>query len=648
VSNASLRLAFLWASQSARVLADWCLRLFVVLELARAGEKQLNSSWYLATAVYTAPFILFAPVNGALCNALCRRRVLAGSAAFCLAALALTTAFGGWWLLGLLLVGVGMAVYSPTRYALLPAAADDTGLPLTRVTGWVEMGAAAGIVAGALLGWSLHDLSWADVFAGLGTGGVEWSVPPAVALALFASAFALLTALPVRFAADPTRREAPLRAVAGFFRDARCIWASRRARGSLVGLSLFLALVASGSGALVNYTLDPRFAAGQGALPRAMVLVAAGAAAGSWLAGRQSALHRGLGLVPISATMLLAALAWAVLGGDVTWACFFIGLTTGTANVPLRAYYQDAVPADARGNGMAGLNTAIFVATTLLALAMFLLTATGLVGGAPAQMALLAVLAAAFALASWRLLLRESVEQVAELILWPMYRVRTRGPGAGRFPKAGPVVVIANHAAWLDPCWLMKALPRPLTPMMLSTFYDLPGWRWLLSRVFGVIRVASSNYRYEAPELNDAVKALDRGECLLMFPEAWLARRPDRLHRFGQGVWRILRARPQTPVVCCWIEGGWGTFTSHAGGPPLHNKWPDFWRRIDVGVSAPVLLDPALLEDGLATRRHLMELCADARRHVGREPLPLAEPLAPQASDCAGENASAAATHPIH
>ena len=60
-----------------------------------------------------------------------------------------------------------------------------------------------------------------------------------------------------------------------------------------------------------------------------------------------------------------------------------------------------------------------------------------------------------------------------------------RGPGAALFPRGGPVVVIANHAAWLDACWLMMALPRPLTPMMLSSYYDVPGLRWLMSRVFG-------------------------------------------------------------------------------------------------------------------------------------------------------------------
>ena len=112
--------------------------------------------------------------------------------------------------------------------------------------------------------------------------------------------------------------------------------------------------------------------------------------------------------------------------------------------------------------------------------------------------------------------------------------------------------------------------------------------------------------------MNDAVRVLDRGECLLIFPEGWLARKPGRLRRFAPGVWRSPSTRPDTPVVCCWIEGGWGSFTSHFQGPPLRNKWPDFRRRIDVGVSTPAVLDPAVLEDGLATRRPAH---AQVRRH---------------------------------
>jgi hypothetical protein len=416
LSSAALRLASLWVSQSARSLADWCLRLFVVLEVARAGERQRDFAPHLVTAVYIAPFILLAPVNGALSNALRKRWVLVASAAFCLGGVAAVALCGGPWLLAVALIAAGQAVYSPTRYALLPAAAQDSRIPLPRVMGWIEMGAAAAIVAGALLGIALHDAAWS-----LGP------IPAAVAVTLGVSALALLTALPAEFAADVRRPEAPLAAVAGFFRDSRRVLGDPAARGSLAGLAAFMALVAAGAGALVSLTLEPRFGArtaalplaswlGLAPLPLAMVLVAVGAAAGSWLAGRQNDLRLGLGLVPISATVLLAALAWAVFRGEMIGTCLVIGLTTGLANVPLRSYYQAAVPADARGNGMSVMNTAIFVATTALSVGMYLLTSVGAVAGGLAQLGVIALLAAAFAAVAWRQLYRPALRQATQIV----------------------------------------------------------------------------------------------------------------------------------------------------------------------------------------------------------------------------------------
>src|SRR5262249_29166457 len=76
------RLASLWLSQTARVMADNCLRLFVVLELLRGG---VGGGWYLVTAILMLPAVVLAPLNGALCNSLPKRWVLIGSAAFALA-----------------------------------------------------------------------------------------------------------------------------------------------------------------------------------------------------------------------------------------------------------------------------------------------------------------------------------------------------------------------------------------------------------------------------------------------------------------------------------------------------------------------------------------------------------------------------------
>src|SRR5262249_30471644 len=141
-----------------------------------------------------------------------------------------------------------------------------------------------------------------------------------------------------------------------------------------------------------------------------------------------------------------------------------------------------------------------------------------------------------------------------------------------------------------------------------------------LKNVFHVIRVQASSFRRQAPELDEAIARLDQGGCLAVFPEGHLRRVPEpSVRMFGQGVWRILQARPETPVIVCWIEGGWGSYMSYAGGKPTKNKRMDFWRPIDIAVSEPQVVPADILADSRATRIYLMRACLQARGYLGLE-----------------------------
>ena len=86
----------------------------------------------------------------------------------------------------------------------------------------------------------------------------------------------------------------------------------------------------------------------------------------------------------------------------------------------------------------------------------------------------LVVVTGVAALGAWLTLFRPALELTAEFVLWPVYRVTGRGPGYAAMPARGPYLVIANHAAWLDPLFLAKVVQAPIVPMMTSKFYDLP------------------------------------------------------------------------------------------------------------------------------------------------------------------------------
>jgi 1-acyl-sn-glycerol-3-phosphate acyltransferase len=605
VRTARIRLVFLWLSQVARILADNCLRVFAVLELARLGGSRQEAAWHVVTAGLMVPAVFLAPLNGALCNSLPKPQVLAGSAAWCCGITVLFALTNGPWLVCWALVALGSAVYSPTRYALLPAAALDTLIPLTRINGWIEMGAVAAVVGGMVCGLDAHDYL---------VGPFE----AAVVLAATLNLVGLLASLPVRFFSDLRRPEGAGQAVAGFFNDCRRIWNVSEARGCLLGLALLRGLVTGITGAIAAATFNGAFE-----LHNLIPLggwVLGGVALGSLLAGLQRHPRRVLGLVPIGVTGLAFGLVLITLGVVPSPAvCAILGIMGGLINVPLSATYQADVPADARGNAMAIRNLADYVLIALVSGTLAGLAHFEIVGVA-GQFWLIAGLAAVAAIVSWRALFREVLELMVEFSVRPFYRIRGHGPGLDHFPPQGPLVIVANHSAWLDPVWLAKVLPRRLIPMMTSVFYDLPVMRWLMVHVAHAIRVQASRFRREVPELKEAVDVLDRGECLMVFPEGSMRKQEEKvLRQFGQGVWHILHERPETPVVACWIEGGWGSYFSYCNGAPTKNKRLDFGRQIDIAVSMPQILPADVLDNQKATRAFLMRSCLEARGLLGLE-----------------------------
>jgi 1-acyl-sn-glycerol-3-phosphate acyltransferase len=307
---------------------------------------------------------------------------------------------------------------------------------------------------------------------------------------------------------------------------------------------------------------------------------------------------------------------------------FALSLFGGMAVVLLRTACLISLPADLRAHGATLLKPASYLFGGLLAVGLYWLQQEGVLSSRE-QLTVLAVLIGVGTAGLWCSYYHPALEQILEMLIWPVFRIRAYGPGVSQMPEHGPLVVIANHTAWFDPIWLGKVIPRKITPMMTSRFYDIPVLRWIMAHVVHAIRVQISRYRREVPELGEAIAALDRGECVVVFPEGFMRRREDRpLRRFGQGVWHILSKRPATPVVVCWIEGGWGSYFSYAGGPPTKNKRFDFWRRIQVAMEAPQTLDPALLKDQRATRTYLMRVCLEARRHLGLQPLAHVEAIA--------------------
>jgi 1-acyl-sn-glycerol-3-phosphate acyltransferase len=608
VASSRGRLASLWLSQCCRITADNVLRAYVVLQFTLSPGGPHDSGWELATALLMWPAIVLAPFNGAICNSLPKPKVLVGAAAYGLLVTALFAVMNTEWMWGWGLLALGTAIYGPMRYAMLPAASIDTHWPLTRINSLFETGSAAGIVVGPFAALLLVGQAW-----------LGWPAP--VTLVVLLNALALLFALPVRFPSDVVRYEAPLQAVRGFFSDVRVIWKEREARWCLIGLGGLRGAITGLTGALLASSLprlgdDPLGWLRNELLPIAGAVMG-GMAVGSFLAGWQRHPRRILSFVPVGAIGLAFAFLLSASGEVPSLIlCAVFGFMAGLINVPLAATYQASLPPDARGNGMAIRNFADYVCIALAAVLLFALARLGL---SPSQrLWLIAGVTGLGAVAACVLFRREFLEQLVEFVFAVMYRFRAAGPGLDTFPTRGPVLIVANHSAWMDPMWLAKVLPRTVTPMMTSAFFDIPIMRWLMVHVIQAIRVETGHLRRETPEIDEAVNRLKDGRCVLIFPEGMLRRSEERpLKMFGQGVWRILQQCPDIPVVVCWIEGGWGSYFSYFNGPPTKNKKMDRRHLVQISVGASETIPPDVLQDQRRTRLYFMQKCAALRSELG-------------------------------
>ncbi|MBX9584523.1 MAG: 1-acyl-sn-glycerol-3-phosphate acyltransferase [Gemmataceae bacterium] len=344
---------------------------------------------------------------------------------------------------------------------------------------------------------------------------------------------------------------------------------------------------------------------------------------------------RGVGLIPPALTVAAAAAGWTAAVGWSTpaWviALFPLGVVVGRSVV-----YLDRFDRWAWVWVFPAVLLVLFLGRRAVRLVPAVPSPDGL--SDPAAALWLVYPAAALALFAWWALFRPFFELACEPIISLMYRVRGTGPGLTELPARGPCLVIGNHACWADPFLLAKVLPRPITPVMTAAFYDLPVIRWLMVRVIKAIRVPEKALKQDVPrEIQEVIAALDRGECVVLFPEGYLRRSDERpLRRFGRGVWQVLSARPDTPVFPCWIEGGWGSYTSYKGGLPTKNKRPDFRRRIGVAVDGPVGVVPDVLAGHLVTRTDLMNRVIAARKWLGLPDLPPFE-LPKSGGDAEGE-----------
>lgn len=570
--------------------------LLLLLVFASTPVLGLNNAMLmnLGAFLFIVPFFLFSAFAGQLADkyeksVIIRWTKLWEVVVMSLAAVALWQQWYGFLLVLLFLMGMQSAFFGPVKYALLPQAL--TSKELVGGNALVEMGTFVAILLGTLAAGLLVDLPHSHLL-----------------LALFVVTVAVLGYLasrriPVLPAAAP---DLPIRfnlwtetwRIVGVARADHAVFLS------VMAISWFWFLGAS------YLTQFPAFGADVlNTSPTGVSLLLAvftvGIALGSMLCEKLSRHRVELGLVPLgslglsvfgidlyfaipavpsaeimSPMMMLADEAYR----HVLWDLLGIGAFGGFFIVPLYAFVQQRTPMGKRARVIAANNilNALFMVVSAL-LGVLLLGQLGL--GIAEFFLVLAIMNIVVALYVYSQVPDFALRFVVWMLSHTIYRVKHRG--LDNIPEQGAVVLVCNHVSFMDALVLAGAVRRPVRFVMDAAIFKMPalGWFFRLSKTIPICSPRKNAEVYEAAF--ERIKAeLADGNVVCIFPEGKLTTDGE-VDEFKKGLERIVAESP-VPVVPMALQGLWGSFFSHKGGPAMTHRPRRFWTKIGLVCGAPV------------------------------------------------------------
>ena len=217
----------------------------------------------------------------------------------------------------------------------------------------------------------------------------------------------------------------------------------------------------------------------------------------------------------------------------------------------------------------------------------------------------------------------EATYRLAHTILKPWLKTWFRWTieGVENIPRSGPALVAFNHIAYLDPLAAAyvvdkaKRIPRFLAKQEL---FDDKKIGWVLK---GAKQIPVKRGTSSAPmALDNAFHALERGECVVVFPEGTITKDPDLNPMEGKTGISRLAIGSGVPVIPAavwgtaniWPKGyakRWrprqdicvrvGEPTSYAG----RSDTPEEWRRVASDIMDDISLLLASIRPAVPDRR---------------------------------------------
>jgi 1-acyl-sn-glycerol-3-phosphate acyltransferase len=197
---------------------------------------------------------------------------------------------------------------------------------------------------------------------------------------------------------------------------------------------------------------------------------------------------------------------------------------------------------------------------------------------------------------------------VQKFLLWLLRRavkllLRFEISHAHRLPAAGPVVVVINHIAWLDPVMAVAGLSRLVIPMAKKEIfgYFLLG---ALVKAYGAIPVSRSEADLAA--IKTALQILKQNGVVLLAPEG--TRSPACRLQPGKDGAVLLALRSNAPIVPVGVTGT----------ERVNRGWRQFKRAsVHLNVGPPFRLCPP--PGGKATRADIEQMTQAMMHRLARQ-----------------------------
>ncbi len=511
-------------------------------------ETVAQTQTAMAFVIFTLPLMLLSLVGGTLADRVSKRTVIisikvvevflmaAGTAA-----LWLNPAGGILPLIVLCGMGVHSALFSPSKYGILPELIPHERLAAGN--GLLEMWTFAAILTGTAAGGFLLQAA----------GDHIWLAP----LALTGlSVIGLTTA----FGIPPVSAARHAGGVGATIQGAWAAIQSERMLRMAIPMEILFWTVASlfGQNLLVYAKAVLHLSDAMSGLP--LTVLSVGIGIGAMLVGRISKNRVEYGLIPLGAmgvflTLLLLGVLTPPLSGT-----FFIMVALGISSsfifVPLNAILQWKSPPDRRGAVISFSNTCVFTGILLGSLAGGSLANVG-VSTTGIFLAAGVMTLAGIAWALW--LLPDTLLRLVLVVLTnTVYRLRI--VGETHVPKSGSALLVPNHVSFIDGFLLIASVDRPVRFVVDAQYAEQPIFRPFM-KALGVIPISShGGLRVILRALRDAGAAIDKGELVCIFPEGQITR-TGTLLPFRRGFERVVKGRT-APIIPVHLDRVWGSIFS--------------------------------------------------------------------------------------